>query len=314
MKSTVNLMISTITNTLHDTATLDAKERWCELKNNCTQKSKEYSKTKKKKQNEELCYLLNIHDYLQDDCLRNPKNRDAKISLNRVISKIEAIEMAKSEASTFRSKCNWTEYGEKNSKMFFALEKNKYMSKNMKTIITEAGLHITDQKSILNEQTKFFKGLYAKDPHSKFGLTRGPNEPYLREDEKAICDAELTTGELFDAVMMLKSNKCPGGDGLTNEWYRKFFKYIATPLMDMANCSFTQGLLPLSTRRGIISLLPKKNKDPRYVKNTRALTMINSDYKIIAKALDNRLHTVLPSLIHDDQTGFLEHRKIHFNL
>ena len=129
-----------------------------------------------------------------------------------------------------------------------------------------------------------------------------------------MCDAELTIDELYDSVMMLRSNCCLGGDGLTNEWYRRFFKVLSIPLLQMANFSYKMGLLPLSTRRGIISLLPKKSKDTRFVKNMRPLTMKNSDYKVIAKALDNRLHTVLPSLIHDDQTGFLQNRRIHMNL
>ena len=89
--------------------------------------------------------------------------------------------------------------------MFFSLEKKKYMMKNMKMILTNSGKHITDQKSILEEQTKFYKNLYSKDKNVSFKLCRGKTE--------------LTIDELFDAVMTLKSNKCPGGNGLTNKFY-----------------------------------------------------------------------------------------------
>ena len=82
----------------------------------------------------------------------------------------------------------------------------------------------------------------------------------------------------------------------------------------MARFSFENGILPLSTRRGVISLLPKRNKDTRKIKNMRGLTLICSDYMIIAKALDNRLHTYLPEIISEDQTGFMKHRHIGVNI
>ena len=104
-----------------------------------------------------------------------------------------------------------------------------------------------------------------------------------------MCDSEITIEELYDAAMTLKSNKCPGGDGLSNEFYRTFFKELSVPLIQMARFSFAQGILPRTTRRGIISLLPKGSKDSRYIKNMRGLTLLNSDFKLIAKVFDNRL-------------------------
>ena len=114
--------------------------------------------------------------------------------------------------------------------------------------------------------------------------------------------------------MTLKSNKVPRLDGLTEEFYRKFWKIIAPELMSMFQYSYDQGILLESVHQGLISLLPKKNKDTHYVKNMRPLTLLNNDYKILAKALDNRLREVLPSLINHDQTGFIKGLKISHNV
>ena len=50
------------------------------------------------------------------------------------------------------------------------------------------------------------------------------------------------------------------------------------------------------------------------LKNWRPITLLNSDYKIAAKAIANRLQNVLPNLINSDQTGFPKGRFIGENI
>ena len=63
-----------------------------------------------------------------------------------------------------------------------------------------------------------------------------------------------------------------------------------------------------------MSLLPKGNKNTKYIRNLRALTILNYDYKILAKLMDNRIREVLDKLIHPDQTGFIKGRHISTNV
>ena len=46
----------------------------------------------------------------------------------------------------------------------------------------------------------------------------------------------------------------------------------------------------------------------------RPLTLLNNDYKILAKAIDNRMREVLPCLIGQDQMGFIKGRRICHNV
>ena len=78
--------------------------------------------------------------------------------------------------------------------------------------------------------------------------------------------------------------------------------------------SFSKGYLSLSQRRVLITLLPKKNKPEQYLKNWRPITLLNCDYKIVAKSIATRLKKVLPHLINYDQTGFLKGRFIVENI
>ena len=78
--------------------------------------------------------------------------------------------------------------------------------------------------------------------------------------------------------------------------------------------SFEKGLLYKSARNNIISLIPKTNRDVRYIKNWRPITLLNNDYKILAKALAVTVKPMLCKLIHPSQTGFISGRNISNNI
>ena len=72
--------------------------------------------------------------------------------------------------------------------------------------------------------------------------------------------------------------------------------------------------MSLSQRNGVITVLPKKDRDPHFIKNYRPISLLNTDYKIIAEVMANRLKSVLQQIIHIDQTGFMKGRNIGCNI
>ena len=66
--------------------------------------------------------------------------------------------------------------------------------------------------------------------------------------------------------------------------------------------------------RGVITLILKPEKDSSMLKNYRPITLLNTDYKIGAKAIAARLKRVMPDLIDANQTGFLQGRFIGENV
>ena len=53
-----------------------------------------------------------------------------------------------------------------------------------------------------------------------------------------------------------------------------------------------------------------KSGERENIYNWRPLTLLNTDYKIIAKMLAERLNSLLPNLIHSDQKDFVKGRNI----
>lgn len=68
----------------------------------------------------------------------------------------------------------------------------------------------------------------------------------------------------------------------------------------------------LPWRHAFISLLfkkkKKKDKNPLDCLSFRPISLLNSDYKIVAKVLARRLETILPKIINPDQARFVKSR------
>ena len=111
----------------------------------------------------------------------------------------------------------------------------------------------------------------------------------------------------------MENNKSPGLDGLSTNFYKHFWPIIGPDLTQIYNYAYDHGQLSLSQRRGVISLLFKKG-DWTKLQNWRPITLLNTDYKILTKALSNRLKNTLSSIIHTDQKACIPGRTINDNL
>ena len=103
----------------------------------------------------------------------------------------------------------------------------------------------------------------------------------------------------------MESNQSPVSDGLPAEFYKVFWKVIEHHLLDALNYTYLKCLLSITQRRGLITLIPKKNKPMNLMKNWRPITLLNCDYKIATKCIVSRIKKVLPKRICNDQTGFM---------
>ena len=113
---------------------------------------------------------------------------------------------------------------------------------------------------------------------------------------------------------MLENDKAPGEDGFTVEFYKYFFELIGNDLLASFNETHMKGELCISQRRGIITLTPKDDGSLLELTNWRPITLLNVDFKIASKAIAKRFESILPFLIHSDQTGFVKGRYIRENI
>ncbi|GFR74429.1 retrovirus-related Pol polyprotein from type-1 retrotransposable element R2 [Elysia marginata] len=133
----------------------------------------------------------------------------------------------------------------------------------------------------------------------------------LTDEEKELCDTDISLQEMGEALKQLNNNSAPGPDGLTAEFYKFFWRALSKPLLESFKKSIQLSELSLSQRRGIITLIHKGNNTPREdLNNWRPMTLTNVGYKILTKLLAIRLQKEIKNIINENQTGFIKGRNI----
>lgn len=102
-------------------------------------------------------------------------------------------------------------------------------------------------------------------------------------------DEDIQIEEIADAIASLKTGKAPGPDGFPSDFYKAFSKLLCPVLLLFFSESLQSSKLPPTFYQATISLILKKDKSPLDCGSYRPISLLNCDYKILAKVLSFRL-------------------------
>ena len=114
------------------------------------------------------------------------------------------------------------------------------------------------------------------------------------EDNHPVIEIPISIKEVSDQCRLLKNNKSPGSDNLTNE----HLKYMGTKAMQLTSVIFNTIItiehIPDCFKQGIIIPIPKGGGKDRSVKaNHRPITLLSVLYKLYEKVLLVRIDSWL---------------------
>ena len=165
----------------------------------------------------------------------------------------------------------------------------------------------------MEKQKECYKKIYTSSLNTENETDlffRNKSIPSLSEEKKKICEFDLTSFECLSVLRNMPKNKSPGNDGITSEFYLFFWNIIGFFVLEVLNTGLKTGQMSSSQRQAVITLIEKEGKDRRKLINWRPISLLNVDYKIASKVLAQRICSVLPTLIHADQNGFVKGRYI----
>ena len=309
----VDLVKDTINQSLEDSKNLANKElTWDFIKCCIRTKTISFSIKKKKQKTKHLEDLEKKLSELEELLSETPSDAIHNEYLETK-KEIESIHDELARGHIIRSRCKLIEEYEKPTKYFLNLEK---ASQNVRHIraLQVGNKVIDDPNEILEEQKSFYSNLYTEKgdysdlSNDKYCHNIGNNITKLSGISRDVCDQEITFEEVSAVVKTLPNNKSPGPDGFTAEFYKFFWHDIGNIVYRTYKDAFQQGRLIGTQNQGVIHLIPKKDKDLTVLSSWRPLSLLNTDYKILAKVLCNRLKTTLQEIINPDQIGYIEKR------
>ncbi|KAJ3590370.1 hypothetical protein NHX12_008322 [Muraenolepis orangiensis] len=253
--------------------------------------------------------------------------RDLELGLQRdsIPSAGQLLQKKRLELSSFLQervkgalvRCRFLEIKEMDAPtpFFFNLERSVVQRKQMSCLKLLGGRVTSSPGEMRNHAMDFYTDLFGGEQCSIEGreeILEGL--PQLSPEEKAAQDLELTLEELTGAVNQMASGRAPGIDGLSGEFLKHSSTHIfGADLHGVFSECFRTRSLPASCRRAVLSLLPKK-EDLALLKNWRPVALLTVDYKVLSRALSNRLKGILEMVIQQDQTYCIPDRTIMDNI
>ena len=116
------------------------------------------------------------------------------------------------------------------------------------------------------------------------------------------------------AMLSSRPGTAPGPDGLPLVLYKRFKALFLPVLARLFSAIGAQRAVPEGFLRGSIAAILKPGADPLSPVGYRPITLLNTDYRLLARVLADRLQAALQSVVSPCQTAFLKGRRSGANI
>jgi len=216
-------------------------------------------------------------------------------------------EAAQAHESLLRQKARakWIKEGDCNSRFFHLMINASRRNNCLKGVLID-GSWIEEPAPVKEEVRRFFLQHFQESDYDKPRLD-GIRFQTIGSHHKDMLVEHFQEKEVKRAVWNCGSDKSPGLDGLNFKFIKQFKHVIKPDFFRFLDEFYANGIFPKGSNASFIALIPKL-VDPQVLNDFKPISLIGCTYKIVAKILANRLKKVMPFIIHERQSAFIEGR------
>ena len=100
--------------------------------------------------------------------------------------------------------------------------------------------------------------------------------PKLNQEEIDQLNRPITRNEIEEVIKSLPTNKSPGPDGFTGEFYQTYKEVLIPILLKLFQKVEEEGTFPKTFNDATITLIPKPDKDTTRKENYQAMSLMNT--------------------------------------
>ncbi|KAK2650769.1 hypothetical protein Ddye_018258 [Dipteronia dyeriana] len=193
-----------------------------------------------------------------------------------------------------RAKTNWYKNGDRNTR-FFHWKATDRRARNMITgLLDDSGVLRKEQVEMEGILVRYFSNLFRSVEPRLEDLERVTDSVNNRisERNRILMDRPFTAEEIRKATFDMHPTKAPGPDGFPVLFYQKIWSTVGEAITAASLWCLNEGDFVEMVTNTLITLIPKVSK-PMSVTEYRLISLYNVTYKIVAKALANKLRLVL---------------------
>ncbi|KAJ4437547.1 hypothetical protein ANN_17692 [Periplaneta americana] len=267
-------------------------------------------KARERKNMSEFYYRL-----LQELLMKQRAGQDVDAEIKNIKTKIVQIQEYIMDGIKIRSRTTSVADDERGSLYHLASEKSKGSNKYIHSLTSGDDGLITSTKDIMHQAEIHFTQLFATKQVNNDEQDKVLDyvTSSLSDEEASSLTQPITSEEILLALKTASSKSAPGPDGIGYNFYKIYWNIIKEPLTKLFNELLHATRQPMGFNEGIIILIPKLSQ-AQNIQDYRLITLLNTDCKLFAKLIANRIRFHLKDLIGEEQTCGIPGRKITDNL
>ena len=183
-----------------------------------------------------------------------------------------------------KSRIFWLREGDRNTKFFHALIKQRRARNRITQLLDANGNVIEDEEGLVTIATSYFRQIFEASNPEDIEEALSEVSSTITEPMNDNLTAPVTEWEVKLALFAMHPEKAPGPDEIVALFYQKFWDILKEDLTLMVNKFIFDGTMANGLNVTNIFLIPKTLK-PNEMSQFRPISLCNVSYKIISKVL-----------------------------